>query len=65
MSDLRPLDRVRIAPHTDLFMMGERYATVILTGRKWVTVQGERSGRKFRFLKAGDCLERVGAPRGE
>ena len=48
--------RVRIHPATDLFMMGERYATVIAVGRKLVTIRGERSGRKFQFHRDTDLL---------
>lgn len=50
-------DRVRIAPFADLWMMGERWAIVTAVGRKWVTVSGERSGRKFKFRLGSDCLE--------
>jgi hypothetical protein len=52
-------DRVKIAPHTDLFMMGETYAKVIRVGRKLVTIEGERSGRTFKFRIDGDALEIV------
>jgi hypothetical protein len=49
--------RVRIMPHSDVFMMGELYGCVVSVGRKWVTVQGERSRRKFKFAINGDSLE--------
>jgi hypothetical protein len=38
-------------------MMGELYGCVVSVGRKWVTVQGERSRRKFKFAINGDSLE--------
>jgi hypothetical protein len=49
--------RVKIMPHSDIFMMGERWGTVLTVGPKWVTVQGERSGRKFKVATKGDSLE--------
>lgn len=52
-------DRVRIRPHADLFMMGETHGKVIRIGRKLVTIEGERSGRKFKFRIDGDALEVV------
>lgn len=52
-------DRVRIAPHSDVFMMGERWGEVVALGPKRVTVRGQRSGRKFIFRLAGDSLEVV------
>ncbi len=50
-------DRVAIAAHSDIFMMGERFGEVISIGRKWIHVKGERSGRTFKFWKGGDSLE--------
>jgi hypothetical protein len=49
--------RVKVMPWTDLFMMGETHGKVVKVGRKWVTIEGERSGRKFSFLLASDNLE--------
>jgi hypothetical protein len=46
--------RVKIAAWTDLFMRGERYATVTKVGRKILTVRGDRSGRTFKFRIPGD-----------
>lgn len=54
-------DRVKIAPHSDIFMMGERYGEVTSIGRKWIHVKGERSGKSFRFFKGGDSLETTAA----
>lgn len=51
--------RVKILPHSDLFMMGETRAEVIAVGRKWITIRGERSGRKFKFSVNTDALETV------
>lgn len=50
-------DFVRVMPHSDLFMMGETRATVVSVGSKWITVEGQRSGRKFKFHRDTDCLE--------
>lgn len=50
---VRKGDRVKIAPHCDLFMMGERYAEVVSVGRLNIYVIGERSGRRFMFRKRG------------
>ncbi len=55
-------DRVRIAAHTDCFMMGERFGEVVKKGRLYFHVKGERSGRVFRFLIIGDSIETT-APR--
>lgn len=54
-------DRVAIAPHSDIFMMGERFGEVTSIGRKWIHVKGERSGKSFRFFKGGDSLETTAA----
>lgn len=51
--------RVRVMPHTDLFMMGETHGRVVTLGRKYVTIEGERSRRKFKFLLDTDCLEQT------
>jgi hypothetical protein len=55
-------DRVAIAPHSDIFMMGERFGEVTSIGTKWIHVRGERSGKSFRFFKGGDSLETTAAP---
>lgn len=54
-------DRVAIAPHSDFFMMGERFAEVTSIGRKWIHVKGERSGRSFKFWKGSDQIETTAA----
>lgn len=54
-------DRVAIQPHSDIFMMGERFGEVTSIGRKWIHVKGERSGRTFKFWKGGDSLETTAA----
>lgn len=55
-------DRVEIAPHSDAFAMGERFAEVTSVGRVWIHARGERSGRRFKFAKAGDSIKST-APR--
>lgn len=55
-------DRVEVAPHSDFFMMGERFAEVTSIGRKWIHVKGEKSGRPYKFLKRGDSIKTT-APR--
>lgn len=55
-------DTVKIAPHTDLFMRGERTGEVLKIGRKYITIKGARSGRAFRFPLDSDGLEST-APR--
>lgn len=42
--------RVCAAPHTDVFMQGERFGTVRKVGRRWVHVNMERSGRVRKFF---------------
>ena len=49
--------RVKVMPHSDIWMMGERSGVVQTIGPKWITVVGDRSGRKFRFRLGGDSLE--------
>lgn len=48
---------VEIAAHADLFMRGERWATVERMGDKYATVKGNRSGRTFRLTR--DAIARV------
>ena len=49
MQGLAVGDRVKIHPATDLFMRGERYATIEKVGRKWVHVRGHWSNRVFKL----------------
>lgn len=58
MPYFRKGERVKIAPHTNAFMMGERYGEMISdSGRKWNRIRGERSGKILRFARDGDGLE--------
>lgn len=41
--------RVEVPAHTDSWMSGDRYGSVITIGRKWVHVRMERSGRARAF----------------
>lgn len=45
--------RVATQPHTDAFMMGDRFGLVVGVGTKLVHVRMERSGkvRKFRMVE--------------
>lgn len=52
-----PGQRVKIHPASDFFMMGERYGSVRSEGRKWIVVEGERSGRTYKFSVRTDNLE--------
>jgi hypothetical protein len=56
---MQPGDSVKILPHADLFMMGERFATIVKIGRLWIHVRGHRSGKVFKFHIQTDALERV------
>lgn len=62
MTAIHKGDRVAIQPHSDIFMMGERFGEVTSIGRKWIHVRGERSGRTFKFYKGGDSLETTAPP---
>ena len=42
--------RVQIHPATDTWMMGDRYGVIVKTGRKYVYVHMDRSGRTKKFL---------------
>lgn len=48
---------VQIAAHTDLFMRGERYGTVIKLGTKYAWIKGNHSKRVFRVTR--DSIARV------
>lgn len=48
---------VEIAPHTDLFMRGERWGTVVKLGTKYAWIKGTRSKRTFRLTR--DAIARV------
>lgn len=41
-------DRVEFLPHTDVFMMGDRYGTVERVGRKLLHIRCDRSGKLRR-----------------
>ena len=45
-----PGTRVQLAPHTDAWMMGDRYGTVKTSGRVWIMVDMDRSGRTRKVL---------------
>ena len=38
-------DRIQLPPHTDAWMMGDRYGTVVKVGRSIIHVKMDRSGR--------------------
>jgi hypothetical protein len=40
--------RVMFAPHTDAWMRGDRYGTVVLVGRRLIHVHMDRSQRVLR-----------------
>ena len=48
---------VEVAPHTDLFMRGERWGSVLKVGDKFATIKGHRSARTFRVSR--DAIARV------
>lgn len=39
-------DRIQLHPGTDAWMTGDRYGTVVKVGRKYLTVQMDRSGKR-------------------
>lgn len=41
--------RVESAPHTDVWMMGDRYGDVVKVGRTLIHVKMDRSGKVRRF----------------
>jgi hypothetical protein len=41
--------RVQAHPATDTWMRGDRFGTVVLIGRKHITVKMDVSGRTIRF----------------
>lgn len=41
-------DRVKTAPHTDVFMRGVRYARITKIGRKWLHIQDDNTRRVFK-----------------
>ncbi len=55
--DLQPFaTRVATQPHTDAFMMGDRFGEVVKVGTRLVHVRMERSGRGRKFRKLGDWV---------
>ncbi len=52
--DLNVGDRVEAAPHTDVWMMGDRFGTVVYIGRTFYRVKMDRSGRTLRFAAHGE-----------
>lgn len=48
---VRPGARVGLHPRLDVWMMGDRYATVQTVGRKWLHVRGD-SGRTWKIHPA-------------
>jgi hypothetical protein len=46
--DYREGQRVQLHPGTDRWMRGDRYGTVLRTGRKYVRVLMDRSGHTIR-----------------
>lgn len=49
--------RVEIHPATDAWIMGDRYGTVIKTGRKYLHVKMDRSGKVRKVTP--ELLQRV------
>jgi hypothetical protein len=47
--DFRVGDRVQLRPHTDLWMRGARYGTVVRLGRVHVHVDVDALGRVWAF----------------
>jgi hypothetical protein len=54
--DLAVGQRVQAAPHTDVWMCGDRYGTVTYVGRTHYRVLMSRSGRELRFAAFGELL---------
>lgn len=49
-SDFKAGDRVKIAPHTDAFMMGMTHGNVNLVGRRFIHVRVDINRRIYKFL---------------
>lgn len=47
-ADFKIGDRVQLHPGTDAWMSGDRYGTVVKCGRKYATVEMDRSGKNRR-----------------
>lgn len=56
VSDFEVGESVRLHPALDLWMMGERFGTVVKLGRKYVWVLGQRSGKTYR-IRPGNLLK--------
>lgn len=61
VDNLEPGERVATAPHTDAWMMGDRYGVITKIGPKWIHVRMERSGvtRKFAVAQPYNLLSSV------
>jgi hypothetical protein len=55
-SKVRVGDRVAIAPHTDTFMQGYAYGTVLKLGRKYATVRVSRLAHERTVRLPFDCV---------
>jgi hypothetical protein len=49
--------RVQAAPHTDVWMQGDRFGVVVYVGRTHYRVKMDRSGRTLRFAAFGEMSE--------
>jgi hypothetical protein len=52
-------DRVALSPSTDLWMCGERYATVTKIGTKYNYIVGDKSQKTYKFPIESCLLEKV------
>jgi len=56
-------DRIESAPHTDCWMMGDRYGDVVKIGRTYVHVKMDRSGKVRQFHPDNLLFTRYGITR--
>lgn len=56
--DFKPGDYVKVAPHTDSFMQGFVYGTVLAVGRKWITVEWSMNAKVKRKFAPDTLIRR-------
>lgn len=56
IGEYRVGDRIETHPATDLWMRGDRYGTITRVGRKYLSVDMDRSGHRV-MLRPRDVIE--------
>lgn len=44
--------RIEFHPNTEIAMRGDRYGTVVRHQGQWITIQGDRAGKRYKVTAA-------------